>query len=63
MQTTQATNMAIVDSRDDSKVSFIIIGDCKVPFTKAKVNDMCYILKIVGNVCHLELDTPECENK
>lgn len=54
---------AIIDSRDDSRIAYIISGDCKAPILKAKIKDMCYILKVVGNVCHMELDTPECEGK
>lgn len=53
----------IVDSRDDSRITYIIFGDCKAPILKAKIKDMCYIMKIVGNVCHLELDSKECVGK
>lgn len=53
----------IIDSRDDSRIAFIEFGTCKAPVLKTRINDMCYILKIVGDVCHLELDTPECEGK
>lgn len=58
-----AQDFQIIDSRDDAKITFIMFGDCKAPVLKAKIKDMCYILKIVGNICHLELDTPECEGK
>ncbi len=51
----------IIDSQDDVKLAYIEIANCKVPVVKAKLGDMCYILKIINNVCHIELDTKDCE--
>ena len=54
-------DIKIVDSRDDNKISFLYIENCKVPILKTKLNNICYIMKLVGNICHIELDVSECE--
>ncbi len=54
-------DISVFDSRDDSKLVYVVVGDCKAPILKVKLNDLCYVLKIVNNVCHLELDTKDCE--
>jgi hypothetical protein len=52
----------IIDSRDDNKLTYILVNNsCKVPILKTKLNDLCYIMRVVGNTCHIELDTTECE--
>lgn len=57
---TQVT-INIVDSRDDNKLAYIVVDGCKVPIFKVKLNDLCYVMKLVDNVCHIELDYKECE--
>jgi hypothetical protein len=65
MQYIQDIKINIVDSREDNKTSFLYVkGDdfeCRVPIIKAKINDLCYIMKLVGTDCHINLDTKGCE--
>lgn len=55
-------DISIVDSRDDAKVCFIVVDDCRVSILKTKLNDLCYIMKVVGDICHIQLDTKGCED-
>jgi hypothetical protein len=50
----------IVDSRDDSKLTYLIVNDCKVSVLKVKLNDICYVMKLVNSTCHIELDNQDC---
>lgn len=59
-----ATAMSVIDSPVDNKYSFIEIDDCYAPVLKSKLNDWCYILKIVNSYCDMKLDTTkECGGK
>jgi hypothetical protein len=57
----QDIKIDIIDSRDDSAVCYLVVNDCKAKVMKARLGDMCYILRIVNDVCHINLDTTGCE--
>jgi len=57
----QTLDIQIIDSVDDNRVTFVIVNGCKVAILKAKIKDMCYVLKLVGNICHVDIDTNDCE--
>lgn len=52
-------NISIIDSRDDVKLTYVVVNDCKVPVLKTKINDACYVLMLVNDVCHIKLDMTE----
>jgi hypothetical protein len=54
--------ISIQDSVDDSRASFITVDDCKIRVMKVKLKDTCYIMKIVDNICHLDIDLKDCES-
>ncbi len=58
----QTTDVIIVDSKDDPRYVFVIVDQCRVPVIKVKLKDTCYVLRLVGNACHLDLDLSDCEN-
>lgn len=57
----QATDVIIVDSRDDNRYVYVVINQCKVPVMKVKLKDTCYVMRLIGNKCHLNLDLTDCE--
>lgn len=56
-------NVEIFDSRDDSKIAYVLVNDCKVRVKKAKIGDFCYVLKLIGNTCHLDIDLTDCDKE
>lgn len=55
-------NIDVIDSRDDNRYTFVVVDKCKAPILKTKVNDICYILRVVNDVCHIQLDSNnECK--
>lgn len=54
-------NLEIVDSRDDSKMTYVILDSCQVKVAKVKLNDLCYIMRLINNECHVDLDVKGCE--
>lgn len=57
-------NVIIVDSRDDSRYVYVIVEPaCKVPVLKVKLNDECYVMTLIDNKCHLNLDLSDCKGK
>lgn len=58
----QDIDVKVVDSRDDSRYTYFMADDCKFMALKSKLNDMCYIMRIVDNVCHLKLDVKGCKD-
>ena len=59
---TTPVDINIVDSRDDSKLTYLVVSECKVPILKVKLNDLCYIMKLVNETCHIELDEKGCKD-
>lgn len=57
----QQTDVIVVDSRDNPAIVFVIVDQCKVPVMKVKMHNTCYVMKLVSDVCHLELDLTDCE--
>lgn len=57
----QDINISILDSQDDAKMVYIVANECKVKILKVKLNNLCYIMKVLGDVCHIEFDTKGCE--
>lgn len=59
-----APNVEFIDSRDDNRYTYVIVQNCTAPILKTKLNDMCYIMKIVNNECHVQFETTkECQGK
>lgn len=56
-------NVEIIDSRDDSSLVYIIVNNCKVSVKKVKIKDFCYVLKIIGDKCHISLDMKDCDQE
>lgn len=50
----------IIDSRDDAKITYVVVGQCKTPVLKARINQTCYILRLIDDVCHIDLGVDEC---
>jgi len=55
-----APHLSIIDSRDDAKIVYVIVDNCKTVVAKAKIKDVCYVLTLVDRTCHLNLDLKEC---
>lgn len=43
-----------VDSRDNPRITFIIIGNCKVEIDKAELKDYDKIIKKVEEICKIK---------
>jgi hypothetical protein len=56
-------NIQVIDSRDDSRYTYFVADDCHFKALKAKIGDLCYIMRIVENECHIKLDVANCEEK
>lgn len=54
-------NVQVLDSRDDSRYTYFMADNCKFMALKSKLNDLCYIMRIVDNVCHIQLDIKGCK--
>lgn len=57
----QPIDFSILDSKDDPAVVYIVANDCKVKILKSKLNNICYVMKVVGDVCRISFDTKDCE--
>lgn len=55
--------LKFLDSRDDSKMAYILVNNCKVPVVKAKIGDFCYVLKLIGDKCHVSIDMQDCDKE
>jgi len=53
--------ISIFDSKVDPKLSWVLVEDCLVPVLKAKMQDICYVLKKVDSTCNLKLDMKDCQ--
>lgn len=54
-------NIQVIDSRDDSRYTYFMANDCHFKALKARIDDLCYIMRIVENECHITLDVKGCE--
>lgn len=44
-----------IDSKDDSRMTYLIVNDCKVKIVKSRLNDMEYIITAVNTTCGAKL--------
>lgn len=44
-------NVEIIDSRDDSRYTYIVVDQCAAKVLKTRIKDECYVMRIVGNKC------------
>lgn len=47
--------ISIVDSKDDSKTSFVMIDNCKVAVKKTELKDFDAVVEKVSRICGLDL--------
>jgi hypothetical protein len=51
--------ISIVDSKDDSRMTFVVIDNCKVEIRKTELKDFDAVLAKVDKVCKLNLQRDE----
>lgn len=56
-------NIEIIDSRDDARQVYVVVNTCAVPMAKVKLKDFCYVLKLIGDMCHISIDLKDCEKE
>ncbi len=54
-------DISILDSKDDPAVVYVIANDCKVKVIKSKLENICYLMKIISDTCHIDFDLKGCE--
>jgi hypothetical protein len=54
-------DIQIIDSKDDPKAVYVVVDECKALVQKIKLKDVCYVLRVVNNVCYLNLDPKQLE--
>lgn len=58
-----APDIRIIDSIDEAQIVFIMVDNCKTTVLKTKLKDTCYVLTLVNNTCHINLDLKECDRE
>jgi len=50
-------DISIYDSKANSKKVWILVDDCPVEIDKKKIKDTNYVIRMINEVCHLNINT------